>query len=294
MAEPPLVRAARSGELEEVGRLVAGGADVEEKDGRSMTALHFAAKGGHQGILRVLLDAGADASASFEATWEDVEGDPGANAATMDPDRLLALHVAAMRGDEGAVRVLLDAGADVAVRGRWGHTPLHHAARLGHRVTARALLDAGADASSNAGGVTPLHAAALEGFWGVAGDPLHYGASRGHEGTVRLLLSAGADVAAIEHFGMTPLHKACGRIGTEGTVVALLDAGADVGARDKVARTPLFYAALKGRSDVVGVLLHAGADLEATNTRGALMLWCFVINPLRGSRYPKLLWCDTR
>ena len=30
----------------------------------------------------------------------------------------------------------------------------------------------------------------------------------------------------------------------------------------------------------------------STGKDGALVLWCFVLNPLRRPRYPKLLWCD--
>jgi ankyrin repeat protein len=61
-----------------------------------------------------------------------------------------ALHLLAKRGDTGAVRWLLDHGADA--NARWMHwdaevTPLHLAALGGHVACARLLLDRGADPS---------------------------------------------------------------------------------------------------------------------------------------------------
>ena len=48
----------------------------------------------------------------------------------------------------------------------------------------------------------------------------------------------------------------------------------------------------------VGEGIPTGSHAHRTHTelRSALMvvLWCFVLNPNRRSRYPTLLWCDTR
>ena len=55
------------------------------------------------------------------------------------------LHLAAMNGDTGPLKVLLAAGAPVHARDREGATPLHMAAYASRTANAMLLLDAGAD-----------------------------------------------------------------------------------------------------------------------------------------------------
>src|SRR5215217_4712547 len=60
---------------------------------------------------------------------------------TTMPDLLSA----ALAGDAGSVRHLLEGGADVDVRGAWGVTPLMEAAGRGHTEVVKLLLEYGAD-----------------------------------------------------------------------------------------------------------------------------------------------------
>ena len=70
----------------------------------------------------------------------------------------------AQRADWGAVRVLVDQGADVTARQGDGATALHWAAYWDEVDVAGLLLDAGADVNAaNDLGVTPLWAAAENG-----------------------------------------------------------------------------------------------------------------------------------
>lgn len=50
--------------------------------------------------------------------------------------------------------------------------------------------------------------------------------------------------------------------------IRLLKGGADVGQEDSAGNTALHFAARAGKTDVVAVLFHAGADIDATNSRG--------------------------
>ena len=52
------------------------------------------------------------------------------------------LHLAASTGDTELVRVLIEAGADVAVRDAQGASPLHLAVAGGHTETVRVLVEA--------------------------------------------------------------------------------------------------------------------------------------------------------
>ncbi|KAJ1487007.1 ankyrin repeat-containing domain protein [Baffinella frigidus] len=121
-----LCRAAGRGEIEEVRRLIAGGADVLAKNSDGFTALHHAANNGYEGLVMMLLGAGADVAAKTSGGRT-------------------ALHFAAINGHEGVAKVLLDAGAGVAAKDSGGHTALNWAVMSnGHARLARMLRDAGA------------------------------------------------------------------------------------------------------------------------------------------------------
>ena len=72
------------------------------------------------------------------------------------------LHAAVVRGAPDDVDVLIQAGAQVNVKGDLGNTPLHHAASRGMVELARKLLHYGADLHiKNEFGQTPLDLASL-------------------------------------------------------------------------------------------------------------------------------------
>jgi hypothetical protein len=144
-----LCRAAGRGEIEEVRRLIAAGTGMAAYG----TALHHAAVAGHEGVVSMLLDAGADV------------GEKDFNYG------YTALHFAASNGREGVVRILLDAGAKVAATGRGGDTALHLAGGYGHKGVVTMLLGAGAGAgvfAKNDAGETALDRAGKGGCEGVA------------------------------------------------------------------------------------------------------------------------------
>jgi ankyrin repeat protein len=75
-------------------------------------------------------------------------------------------------------------------------------------------------------------------------------------------LDAGADVMALDDDGFTPLHWAANR-GNSQHIQILVDAGAEVMGRDKRDGTPLHRAACCGGTENIKVLLAAGADIMA-------------------------------
>lgn len=176
----------------------------------------------------------------------------------------------AREGNVEAIKVLLDAGAEVNHRSRYGSTALHLAAREGYQdelaqtgqraATVRLLLAAGADVHSiDQNGNTPLIAAALadEAPW----EDNHVD---GRGGTIRALLEAGSDVNAQNTYGWTALMVAAGSGQTE-DVRTLLAAGADTELRNDEGRTALMRAVDwgRGRTETVQTLLEANANPQA-------------------------------
>ena len=160
---------------------------------------------------------------------------------------------AAMRGDHGSVRALLQQGADVNAAQGDGMTALHWAADRGDLEMARMLVYAGAGLEA----VTRM----------AEYTPLHLASRAGHGAVVRALLEAGSDPAApTGSGGATPLHLAAAA-GDAKAVAALIEHGADVDAREQRAgQTPLIFAAAQNRVEAIRALIAGGADPSLATT----------------------------
>ena len=246
----PLFYAALQGHEAVVRLLLDRGADIATQDKDGWTALNVAARRGHKAVVRLLLDRGADVNAQNEDGWT-------------------ALQDAARPGHEAVVRLLLDRGADVTAQDKYGSTALFRAARDGHEAVVRLLLDRGADITpQDKNGWTALKEAACEGHEAVVRLLVDRGADiktllftaarRGHEAVVRLLLDRGADVTAQNEYGETALNEAA-RQGHEAVVRLLLNRGADVTAQNEYGETALNEAARQGHEAVVRLLQSAQA-----------------------------------
>jgi hypothetical protein len=130
----PLARAAHEGNVEEMRRLIATGADPNEFDASSQTPLHWAARGGHPlgphhcrgeapdrpDIVSVLIDAGADIKAVDRRA-----AIPG-GASGWSP-----LHIALHHEQFQTAARLLERGADAGAHSRQGVSVLAMAADEG-------------------------------------------------------------------------------------------------------------------------------------------------------------------
>jgi uncharacterized protein len=153
---------------------------------------------------------------------------------------------------------LLDHGASVDARDRFGARPLSHAARFGHLQMVDLLLARDA----------PINARNLAGA-----TALFFAAERGHTAIVQRLIERGADVNFVGRSGVSPVSAAA-YVGNDSIVEALLARGADERAPDETGKPPIVYAAAGARLDIVTRLLARNIDINARYPNDlTLLMW---------------------
>jgi ankyrin repeat protein len=162
----------------------------------SPTALHLAVWNGHISIVKLLLDAGADANAQVLTPTSLV-----LEFCTLS-DHLAAgstlLHIAAWHGHRKILDLLLEARADVEARDYRDWTPLYAALASGHEKIARTICQHM--------GREPVNSCILCPTEGL--KPLHVAAQYGLSTSVRYFLRLGSDVDIRDSSGKTALHHA--------------------------------------------------------------------------------------
>lgn len=152
------------------------------------------------------------------------------------------LGAAAMNADPAIVQMLIKAGGRLDVRDDAGNTPLLTALRFQRDANVRALLEAGADADkTDVQGQSPLMVA-------VQADRPDY---------VKALLEKRVDLNQVDKQGMNALYVAIFE-GHDEIAQKLVAAGANVN-RPANGYPPLHWASVMGRSDLLPVLVNAGA-----------------------------------
>ena len=251
---PPLMTAVLLGDRDAVRRLVAGGADVNARNDAGATALMWAVD--DPDIARLLVDRGADVNARSDdartpliiaagrhgsAAVVKLLLDHGADASATAPgqgDKTSPLLEASLAGDADTLRLLLDAGAALKPAGFVALAFALHA-------DCRACVDLLAPKLDR----TAISLASL-----VLIPPVDDGTKIG------ALLDRGADVNTEDGDGRSVLMRlAASDVAPPAVVRRLLAGGANVSAPGKHGETALAYATQRGATPIVDLLVKAGA-----------------------------------
>jgi ankyrin repeat protein len=189
------------------------------------TAFHHAAWSGHQAVMRILLDNGADIDA---------------------PNKIgmTALHLASQMGHEQLTRFLLEKGANIALKTDHNNDALYLAARSGNTAVTQVLLEHGKDFLYETG---------------VYVKALHIASKKFHTFVVNLLFDNLDKAKPVDQQGRNLLHLASA-MDILGLVDRKLGDGMNPRDLDKQKRTSLHHAAASGSPEIVARLLQEGVD----------------------------------
>jgi ankyrin repeat protein len=246
--------------------------DVNANDSFGRTALYFAVEIGSKKTAQLLVtELGADANVP-------------------DGKGITPLHVAATRGIEEIVGLLIEANAHLEAKDEAGDTALMKALVNGNEGSAKLLIDTGADINmKNAQEETTLHAAVNGGCLSLVKmlissnisasiedrkgwSPLHLAAGGDYTSILGVLFELGANIHACNFEGITALHNAAGS-GSLASCRMLVQFGASLDAVSNIGLTPLHCAALTGEVGVASWLISEQVDLNARSKSGATPLY---------------------
>jgi ankyrin repeat protein len=262
-ASAGLAEAVRRGDVPSVRALLKTGTSKDELNAPtrdSMTPLLYATQANDVPLARLLLEAGADASA--------------ANRYGITP-----LWLASTNVSPELVKLLLEHGADASAAMAHGETAIMAAARAGDAASIKLLLDAGADpnVAESTLGETALMWAAAENH----ADAIHALAAGGaaldaHAKNLNLApmnwLQTGMVSTVLPVGGWTAIMYAA-RQNSQDAVRALADVGADLNSQDPDGTTALMIAVTNFHYDLAAELLKVGADPNVADRTGMTALY---------------------
>jgi ankyrin repeat protein len=239
-ADPPLIVATETGQIEEVKRLLrqaCADPNAESKE-FGYRAIELAGRKGSLEIVEQLVDAGADLKAKGH-----------------DPS---IVYSAAIGGNAEVVRLLLSRGAPCC------GSSLISAAQEGYVEIVKILLESGANPNGLSGGRTAF-------FYTLVGS-MHAGKHTDKEAVLRTLIQAGANVNLPNFDDETPLLTAVETQETS-SVKLLLAAGAKIDARGRGGRSVWdIVTARSGSNDHEIAAFLAGSALAVDPEGGSKLL----------------------
>ncbi|KAI1921726.1 hypothetical protein LOZ58_004207 [Ophidiomyces ophidiicola] len=230
----------------------------------------------HLALVQLLIDRGMDVEATSNYGGQT------------------ALHIAANRGDDEVVRLLIENGANIDAVCSIRNTVLHYAAMSCNVDTINLLINLGLTVNSNREtAFTPLHAAAsalnepairvlidrgakVQCISSDLNSPLLLAASHEDSGAaLELLIKNGADIDYVGPFESTALHKAAALKNVTGMRL-LIRYGAKTNVRDQDGNTPLHmllrHRNFQSKLDLLQLFIDHGTNVNAPNEFGSVPL----------------------
>ncbi|MEB3216840.1 MAG: ankyrin repeat domain-containing protein [Nostocales cyanobacterium 94392] len=275
-------------------RLIQTGVNVNAKDGKGDTPLHYLGKS--QKNARLLLSRGAKVNVRNQngnTPLHNIFGektaaviklliDRGAKVNARNQEQMTPLHFAANSGKADITELLISRGADINARSTQNWTPLHYAAS--NLEVAKKLIQAGADLTIQNRQGTVIHSQGIEpavlqllldrrvdvNLRNPQGQtPLHV--HRFQPTLVKLLLQRGAEINLQDAEGKTPLYD----VNLE-VAQLLVAANGDLNIQDNLGRTPLHQAVLEEQSffgpELVTLFLSKNARVDLKDKQGKTAL----------------------
>lgn len=265
--QTPLMVAAESGSVEELQRLLGSGANVDERDALNHTALTYAARGGRNAHVELLMRAGADART--RGLW-DLDG---GSMTALDAALLVgAIPTARLMEREVLQSFLALEAPDLSAVDEAGDTPLHWVARYADARAAQSLVERGAHLETRNCPARPGDERGVHGDDLRSATPLLVAVWAGNPAVTRLLLQSRANAAAVDERGRGVFHVM--RHAESVSLTAdLLRAGADPVLTDRDGKTPAEVLSASGlRTELARALAAAGRPIpSAPATIGDLM-----------------------
>ena len=274
----PLHEAVKKGDLRAVRQLISEGADVNALDpDHGLTPLHLAAGHARRIILKLLIKNGAELNPISKA------GAP--------------LHIATGLGYEGVVSLLLQYGADPAIK--FGNLTAEDLASSKYNYTLERMIRnyrndpsfnyqrrpsskhnniikaiEKAEAAAQAGDLAQVKKIInQDAKWFVPAKriaqptSMHIAAQMGSPLIIKFLIENGENPNERNKNGQTPLHDALSS-GQELAALALISGGAKINLADNWGWTELHHLAIWDRPELLKLLIQKGAQVDAREKLG--------------------------
>ncbi|KAL3890228.1 hypothetical protein ACJMK2_002519 [Sinanodonta woodiana] len=171
-------------------------------------------------------------------------------------DDSTVLHFASATLKHTVCEFLIKSGADLQATDYLKRTPLHMAVRNRHNMVIKTLINLGADIEAK-----DIH----------SDSPLTHACFHGNTNAVQILIGIGADCKVCGDLGIQPIHIAA-EDGDSLMMTILQNAGYDLSTRDASGATPLHYAASDGNPDTVKYLLNQNVSKNCKDSQGLVPL----------------------
>lgn len=252
-----LLQACLKGKLKKVKSLVEEGCNINVRNYRNRTPLHYACTYNYPEIVQYLIEQGADVNA-------------------IDDDGDTPLHIAFSESRTDIAEYLIKKGADLDIKNKNRRMPLENSKHQKNSITINDLIFYSADNSCTRKTCVILNCNkenldSISYFikevgninvQGKYGDTLlHHACKNNYPEIMKYLISNNADIDAMNNSGETPLHIAC-TLGKLDIIQLLVENKANINAQNNRDETPLHYACRGNHLEIVQYLIEQGADVN--------------------------------